>query len=143
MQTRTWKLRRRAPRTRYTRRQSNIFEAPEIPPKRINVIHLAVVTGREGIRLQSEKEIVVKDGETGGTEEFVVVDVIPMDEEQLTPIVEAKRASLGQAVEQCLLSMKDARDPNGGGCSVLYGFVTTGKGWQMLRCDGALQITER
>ena len=85
----------------------------------------------------------VKDGETGGTEEFVVVDVIPMDEEQLTPIVEAKRASLGQAVEQCLLSMKDARDPNGGGCSVLYGFVTTGKGWQMLRCDGALQITER
>lgn len=37
-------------------------------------------------------------------------------------------------MRQCLLAMKDVRDNNGGG--VVYGFVTTGESWQMLRYDG-------
>ncbi|KAF8533390.1 hypothetical protein BDD12DRAFT_865649, partial [Trichophaea hybrida] len=49
-------------------------------------------------------------------------------------IVEAKRSSIGQAIKQCLLSMKDMRDNNDAG--EVYGFVTTGKSWQMLKYDG-------
>ena len=37
-------------------------------------------------------------------------------------------------------SKEDSWDLNGGG--IVYGFVTTGKYWQMLVYDGILQITE-
>lgn len=61
---------------------------------------------RKSLRLRSEKEIVSTDGETGGTEEFVVVNLISVTEEKFVFIVEAKRSSLGQAMRQCLLLMK-------------------------------------
>lgn len=86
------------------------------------------------IRLRREKEIVSTDSETGGTEEFVVVDLISVMEEKFVLIIEAKRSSLAQALKQCLLSMKDMRDNNGGG--KVYGFLTTGESWQMARYDG-------
>ncbi|KAI5837451.1 hypothetical protein DFP73DRAFT_619587 [Morchella snyderi] len=87
-------------------------------------------TGRKSLHLRST------DGDTGGTEEFVVVDLISVTEEKFAPTVEAKRSSLGQAMRQCLLSMKDMRDNNTRG--QVNGFVTTGEQWQMLKCDGAL-----
>jgi len=37
-------------------------------------------------------------------------------------------------MRQCALAMKDMRDYNGEGKA--YGFITTGKSWQMLEYDG-------
>lgn len=48
-------------------------------------------------------------------EEFVVVDLILVEQERFIPIAEAKRYSLEQAIKQCLLLMKDMRDKDGGG----------------------------
>jgi len=45
-------------------------------------------------------------------------------------------------MKQCVLSMKDARNKNGGG--EVYGFVTTGESWQMLKYNGAsFQMTRK
>ncbi|KAF8543477.1 hypothetical protein BDD12DRAFT_874574 [Trichophaea hybrida] len=71
-------------------------------------------------------------------EEFVVIDLISVGEEKFIFIVEAKRSSLGLAMKQCLLAMKDN---NGGG--TVYGFVTTGDSWRMIRYDGTFQVTDK
>ena len=63
-----------------------------------------------------------------------MVDFISVMEEKFVLVIEAKRSSLGQAMRQCLMVLKDTRDNNGGG--VVYGFVTTGESWQMLSYDG-------
>jgi len=89
--------------------------------------------GRD-IRLTREKEITSVENEIGGVEEFVVVDQIVVAEKKFVLIIEAKRTSIGQAIKQLLLSLKDARSSNGGG--VVYGFVTTGQYWQMFSYDG-------
>ncbi|KAF8430792.1 hypothetical protein BGX38DRAFT_1230931, partial [Terfezia claveryi] len=76
-------------------------------------------TGRRSVRLFREKQIISVDGETGGYEEFVVIDGIQVMEEKYILIIEAKRESLGAAMGQCLLAMKDMGDSNNGG--VVYG----------------------
>lgn len=99
-------------------------------------------TGRKSIQLRSEKVIALTDGETGGKEEFVVMDLISVTEERFVLVIEAKTSSLGEAMKQCLLAMRDAWDNNGAG--VMYGFVTTGESWRMLRYDGkSFEKTER
>lgn len=65
------------------------------------------------LRLSREKEIISVDSETGGMEEFVMVDVISVMERNFVFVTESKRASLGEAMKQCLLAMKDMRDNNG------------------------------
>ncbi|KAF8532805.1 hypothetical protein BDD12DRAFT_809643 [Trichophaea hybrida] len=100
------------------------------------------MTRRNSIQLRSEKEIVSTDGEIGSTEEFVVVDLISVEDEKFILIVEAKRSSLGQAMKQCLLAMKDMRD-NNGGVDEVYGFVTTGESWRMISYDGTFQVTNK
>ncbi|KAF8439592.1 hypothetical protein BDZ91DRAFT_755703 [Kalaharituber pfeilii] len=93
------------------------------------------------IRLEREKEIISVDEETGGREEFVVMDRIEVTEERFVLIIEAKKSGTGEAMKQCLLSLKDARDNNGPG--EVFGFVTTGKQWQMIRYDGtSFVVTE-
>ncbi|KAA8892730.1 hypothetical protein FN846DRAFT_924087 [Sphaerosporella brunnea] len=98
------------------------------------IFDFIIKTGRKGVTLSREREIVATDSETGGTEEFVVVDQISVTAEKFVLIIEAKRSFVGQAMKQCLLSLKDARDNNGGGA--VYGFVTTGENWRMIRYDG-------
>ncbi|KAI5838057.1 hypothetical protein DFP73DRAFT_617573 [Morchella snyderi] len=88
-----------------------------------------------------EKDIISVDRETGGTEEFVVMDLISVTEDGFVFVIKAKRGSLGEAKKQCLLSMKDMRDRNGGG--ELYGFVTTGYSWRMIRYDGSFQMRDK
>lgn len=44
-------------------------------------------------------------------------------------------------MKQCLLAMKDAKDNNGGG--EVYGFVTTGDTWRMLKYDREFQMTNK
>lgn len=100
------------------------------------IVNFVRKSGRKGIQLLREKEIVSVDGEVGGNEEFVVMDIISVTERNYVFIIEGKRSSLGEAMKQCLLSLKDAGDNNGGG--VVYGFVTTGQHWQMISYDGTL-----
>ncbi|RPB01494.1 hypothetical protein L873DRAFT_1803199 [Choiromyces venosus 120613-1] len=56
-------------------------------------------------------------------------------------IVEAKKASLGEARKQCFLSLKNMRDRNGGG--TVYGFVTMGDSWRMISFDGTFKMSEK
>jgi len=98
-------------------------------------------TGRK-VSLLREEEVLSRDGETSGYEEFVVVDTITVLEEMFVFVIEARRSSLGEAMKQCLLAMKDVRDNNGGGR--VYGFVTTGESWRMLGYDGtSFALTEK
>lgn len=92
-------------------------------------------TGRATAQLQGEKGTTSTNGETGGTEELAVLDLISVQHERFIFIVEANRSSLGQAMKQPerLLAMRGMRDSNGGG--MVYGFVTTGEQWQMLEYD--------
>jgi hypothetical protein len=78
----------------------------------------------------AEREI-----QTGGAEEFVVVGKISLGKEKFIFAIEAKRSSPGLATKQCLLAVRDMRDTNAGGN--VYGFVTTGKAWRMLKYDPA------
>lgn len=75
-----------------------------------------------------------KDLETGGREEFDVLDMISVTEKNYVLVIEAKRSSYPEAMKQCLLSMKDIRDNNG--ASQVYGFTTFGEGWRMFSYDG-------
>ncbi|RPA93666.1 hypothetical protein L873DRAFT_1511851 [Choiromyces venosus 120613-1] len=89
-------------------------------------------TGRK-IRLERDEEIISTNNETGGMGEFVVVDQISETEKKFVLLIQGKRSSVGEGMNQCLLSLKDMRDNNGGG--EVYGFITTGETWQMLRND--------
>ena len=100
-----------------------------------------VQVGRN-IRLRREKEIISVDGETGGKEEFIMMNRVSVTERYYVMVIEAKRSSLGEAFKQCLLSMRDMRDSNRAG--KVYGFVTTGESWQMMRYDGkSFQVTDK
>ncbi|RPB18614.1 hypothetical protein L211DRAFT_815272, partial [Terfezia boudieri ATCC MYA-4762] len=89
---------------------------------------------RRNIRLEREKQIISVDDITGGMDEFVVIDRIEVSEEKFVLIIEAKKSNTGEAIKQCLLSLKDAWDNNGQG--EVFGFITTGRHWQMARYDG-------
>jgi len=93
------------------------------------------------LRLRREKEVLSKDAQTGGYEEFLMVDVLSLDDTKYVSLVEAKKSSLGEAKRRCLLAMKDMGDSNGGG--VVCGFVTTGEEWQLFRLeDGVFTQTD-
>ncbi|KAF8470077.1 hypothetical protein BDZ91DRAFT_761385 [Kalaharituber pfeilii] len=125
---------------------------PDFTESNINHLVYAIVspileyfthkTKRRGVQLRSKKEIVSQENQTGGAEESVtIVDLIELESENFMLIVEAKRSSLGQAFKQCVLAMKDMHGINGSG--EVYGFVTTGKIWQMLKYDGdSFQLSE-
>ncbi|KAL0638819.1 hypothetical protein Q9L58_002048 [Maublancomyces gigas] len=66
--------------------------------------------GRNIIQLLREKKIVSTDSTTGGMEEFVMMDLISVKERNYVLIIEAKKASLGDAMKQCLFVMKDMRE---------------------------------
>ena len=97
--------------------------------------------GRKGVRLEKEKAIISTDKETGGEEEFVVVDRISVGEERLVIIIEGKKGTTGEVLKQCLLSLREARDQNSGGA--VYGFITTGEFWRMLMYDGTFQMSKK
>ncbi|KAF8460178.1 hypothetical protein BDZ91DRAFT_766470 [Kalaharituber pfeilii] len=86
------------------------------------------------IHLQREKRIISPDSETGDHEEFIMIDKISVMKRNCILVIESTRTSLREANKQCLLALKDMRDQNGGG--VVYGFITIGTYWQMLKYDG-------
>jgi len=101
---------------------------------------------RGDMKLYKEKGILSVDEETGGKEEFVVMDFISSTEEEkertFVLLVEAKRASLALAFRQLLLALKDMWDTNGGK-GIVYGFATTGEDWQMVTYNGGFQLTDK
>ncbi|KAG0124740.1 pyridoxal phosphate-dependent transferase [Tuber indicum] len=96
---------------------------------------------KRDLHLAREKEITSKDFSTGGVEEFVVMDYISYNRMEYVLVVEAKKASLGEAVKQCFLSLKDMWDSNDGG--TVYGFITQGDSWRMISFDGTFKLSKR
>ena len=88
----------------------------------------------QNLCLKREKAIIVKDGEMSGNQQFVMVDLVGVNDRKFVFVVEAKNESLGEAKKLCLVTMKDIGEMNEGG--VVYGFITTGEDWKMLRFDG-------
>ncbi|RPB01533.1 hypothetical protein L873DRAFT_1803235 [Choiromyces venosus 120613-1] len=93
------------------------------------------------LHLSRQKEITLIDSSTSGMEEFVVMDYISHDQIKYILIVEAKKASLGEARKQCFLSLKNMWDCNGGG--TVYGFVTMVDSWRMISFDGTFKMSEK
>lgn len=89
------------------------------------------IENAESIKLRREKKIVSIDKESGGNEEFVIVDAIDIGEEKYIMIIEAKKASLAECFKQCILALKDSYDNNNDKKTV-YGFLTTGVSWQLV-----------
>lgn len=106
---------------------------------------------RGGLKLHKEKEILSVDEETGGCEEYVVMDLIKsstaISEERegtfVLVVVEAKQQStFAAAFRQLLLTLDDMWNTNGKN-GVVYGFATTGEDWQMIIYNGTFQLTDK
>ncbi|RPA93683.1 hypothetical protein L873DRAFT_1629731, partial [Choiromyces venosus 120613-1] len=70
------------------------------------------------------------------------MDQVSVRSERFVLFIQGKRSSVGEAMKQCLLSLKYMRDNNGGG--KVYGFVMTGETWQMFRNNGtSYQLSEQ
>lgn len=97
------------------------------------------------VKLEREMKTVPEDSEIGGYgEEFIVIDAVTLSQQQYVFIIESKKESLVAAMNQCLLALKNMGDCNREG--VVYGFITTGLVWRMLRYDpsrGQFLITDR
>jgi len=92
-------------------------------------------TTNRKLHLLREKEIISTDAKTEGFQEFACINKIETGDEKFVFVIEAKKANLLGGKIQCMLSLKDTSDNNRDG-GVLYGFVTTGEEWQMIRYDG-------
>jgi len=62
-------------------------------------------TGRNTIQLFREKQVMSEDGETGGYEEFVVIDGIEVENNRYIFIIEAIRKSLGNNIANLKLQL--------------------------------------
>lgn len=89
------------------------------------------INNNNNIFIHREKEIISEDFETGGVEEFVIVDIISVTKTKNILIVEAKRENLIQGIKQCLLSLKDSWDTNKDNKPV-YGLLTDGIDWRLI-----------
>ncbi|KAF8472484.1 hypothetical protein BDZ91DRAFT_790371 [Kalaharituber pfeilii] len=58
------------------------------------------LTRRLNIQFRSENEVLSQNGETGGQEEFAVIDLISEDEEVFIFVIEVETSSVGKAMGQ-------------------------------------------
>ncbi|KAJ3208484.1 hypothetical protein HK099_008717 [Clydaea vesicula] len=93
------------------------------------------ISNNNNIRLRREMKIISKDNESGGYEEYIVVDLINTTSERILIIVEAKQSSLGEGLKQCALAIKVSYDINNDNRPV-YGFVVTSGSWRLLVYSG-------
>ena len=99
---------------------------------------------KPNLRLRREREIVGPDGDTGGVEEYVMIDIISVTTDKIVLVVEAKRDNMDKCLTQCLLAMKDAYDNNqkyneSQNITItrsVYGFTTEGIHWRLVIYDG-------
>jgi len=105
------------------------------------VSHLQRKTGRN-VRLRRDKEILSEESEMGDREEYLSIALILVDGEEFILVIGAKECFFfGEAMKQCLLTMKDMRDRNGVG--EVYGFVMTGETWKMLSYDSEFRMARK
>ena len=94
---------------------------------------------RSNIKLRRERAIVSPNGDTGGIEEYVIVDIISVANDKIVLVVEAKRDNMDKCLTQCLLAMRDAYDTNTTNkinTDAVYGFTTEGVHWRLIIYDG-------
>jgi len=92
-------------------------------------------------RRRQEPIFTDSDSQTEAIEEFMV-DEISVMERSFVVIMETKPSSRGEATRQCLLAMEEMRNLNGKG--QVYGFITTGEDWRMVKYDGVtFQMAEK
>ena len=91
--------------------------------------------------LLRQKEVIGVDKYTGGVEEFVTMDIISVWDKRFVLIVESKKSQIQSAKNQCLLSMWDMWQNNGAG--EVYGFMSSGEEWRMVKYDGVKFIMTR
>ncbi|KAF8419565.1 hypothetical protein EV426DRAFT_719911 [Tirmania nivea] len=75
----------------------------------------AGVIARRWLLASRPAGVIAVESETGGYEEFVVMDIIGIKEEKFVIVVEAKASCVGLALKQCLLALKDIQENNDGG----------------------------
>lgn len=109
---------------------------------RVVVSEYKTESRKENIILTREKEIIGEDEETGGNMEFVLIDTISVSEDRYLIVIEVKKDIMEKGLVQCLLSLKDMYDVNGDG-RVVYGFVTTGVDWKLIKYDGSFIISDK
>ena len=63
-----------------------------------------------------------------------VISVYGLEGSQYVLVAESKKSPTGEAKRQCMLAMNDMWDHNNSG--EVYGFVTTGEWWRMIKYDG-------
>ena len=70
-----------------------------------------------------------------------MMDFISVGEGKLVFVAEAKSSSVGEAMKQCMLAVKDL----GGSSDVggVYGFATWRETWQMLSYGGTFQMERK
>lgn len=85
---------------------------------------------QENLKLRREKKIISVDKESGGFEEFVIIDLVNIRDEVPVLIIECKRNSIRECFKQCILALKDVFDINKKPC---YGILTTGVNWSFIK----------
>ena len=118
---------------------------PDFNEANINDLVLGILwdfklkTGRP-IPLRRAKEIISADSETDDEGKYVV-DFNSVGEGGFVSVVEVKSSSVGEAVKQCMLAMKDLGGSSDAG--EVYRFVTSGETRQMLSYDGTFQMARQ
>ena len=70
-----------------------------------------------------------------------LISVDSLEENRYVLVAESKRSSTGEVKRQCMLAMKDMWDNNASG--EVYGFVTSGASWQMIKYDRTSLFKQR
>jgi hypothetical protein len=107
------------------------------------VSHCKFTMNRGGLKLSRENQIISKDEQVGGNIEFIIIQNINVRNTRYVIVVEAKRDSLGKGLTQLLLPLKSMWEINNDQ-KLVYGFVTTAIGWQLVTYDGQTwKLSER
>jgi len=100
----------------------------------IPIITAFTLKTRRNLYIDREKKILALNAQFSGYQEFVMVDMVGIGNQKSLFVVEVGKSSVREAKKHCLLVMKGLGSINGQG--MVYGFVTTGEQWQMLRYNG-------
>jgi hypothetical protein len=85
--------------------------------------------------LTREKQIIINDEQVDGNMEFVIIQMINVENTRYVLVIKPKRGSFGKGLNQLLLALKSMWDINSSQ-KLVYGFVTTETNWQLVGYDG-------
>ncbi|UJR29551.1 hypothetical protein I4U23_010768 [Adineta vaga] len=99
------------------------------------IAYISSTTEHRVLKLRREKQIISKDEEFGGNMEFMVNQLINVNNIRYVIGVVIKSDSFGKGLTQLLLAMKSMWEVNKDQ-KMVYGFVTTAIQWQLVTFDG-------